>query len=54
MVLAQRRNDSKINAEWFIDTISALKDLPAEALRDLIVCSVAVKYTQVTFGILRN
>lgn len=47
MVLAQKRNDSKIDANWFTDTMTEIKDLPAEALRDLIVCSIAVKYTQV-------
>jgi phosphoribosylaminoimidazolecarboxamide formyltransferase/IMP cyclohydrolase len=48
MVLAQKRNDSKINASWFTECLTSKTDVPEAALRDLIICSIAVKYTQVT------
>lgn len=44
--LEQKRNDAEINAQTFANIVSANKDLPANALRDLIVAQIALKYTQ--------
>ncbi|CAE6508764.1 unnamed protein product [Rhizoctonia solani] len=44
--LQQNRNDAKITSELFSNTVSANKDLPREAVIDLIVATLALKYTQ--------
>ncbi|KAF8757684.1 AICARFT/IMPCHase bienzyme [Rhizoctonia solani] len=44
--LQQNRNDAKITAELFSNIVSANKDLPREAVVDLIVATLALKYTQ--------
>ncbi len=44
--LEQRRNDAPIGPELFANRISERKELPPEALRDLIVATIALKYTQ--------
>ncbi|KAJ7696050.1 bifunctional purine biosynthesis protein ade10 [Mycena rosella] len=44
--LQQRRNDSKIDAKLFDNLVTENKDLPAEALTDLILATLALKYTQ--------
>ena len=42
----QGRNDLKINEDLFTDIVTANKDLPEEAKRDLIVALITLKYTQ--------
>lgn len=44
--LEQKRNDADINVETFKNVVTKNKDLPANALRDLIVAQIALKYTQ--------
>uniref|UniRef100_S4RKR0 Bifunctional purine biosynthesis protein ATIC n=1 Tax=Petromyzon marinus TaxID=7757 RepID=S4RKR0_PETMA len=44
--LQQKRNDAVIDRTLFSNVVTARKELPEEAIRDLIVASVAVKYTQ--------
>ncbi|CAE6526199.1 unnamed protein product [Rhizoctonia solani] len=44
--LQQNRNDAKITPELFSNIVSANKDLPREAVIDLIVATLALKYTQ--------
>ncbi|ESO91937.1 hypothetical protein LOTGIDRAFT_217098 [Lottia gigantea] len=44
--LTQKHNDAVINKDLFKNITSARKDLPEEAVRDLIVASIALKYTQ--------
>jgi len=44
--MEQRRNDAVIDAKLFENVTSKNKTISSEALRDLIVASVAVKYTQ--------
>ncbi|KAK9460401.1 cytidine deaminase-like protein [Lipomyces oligophaga] len=44
--LSQKRNDVFINSASFKDIISKNKDLPASAVTDLIVATIALKYTQ--------
>jgi len=46
MVLSQKRNDAEINKQWLSEIITKNKELTEDAIRDLIVCSIAVKYTQ--------
>ncbi|XP_050664088.1 bifunctional purine biosynthesis protein ATIC isoform X2 [Leptidea sinapis] len=46
LTLEQRRNDAKINADLFKNIVTNNKNLPAEAVRDLIVATIALKYTQ--------
>jgi len=46
MVLSQKRNNCVINKEWMAEIVTKNQNLTADALRDLIVCSIAVKYTQ--------
>lgn len=46
VTLEQRRNDAQIGPSLFGNVVTKSKDLPPEALRDLIVATVAVKYTQ--------
>eukprot|EP00164_Ancoracysta_twista_P002433 GFYU01003224.1.p1 GENE.GFYU01003224.1~~GFYU01003224.1.p1 ORF type:complete len:594 (-),score=223.81 GFYU01003224.1:246-2027(-) len=42
----QKRNSFQIDEAMFKNVVTAKKDLPADNLRDLIVASIAVKYTQ--------
>lgn len=44
--LQQRRNDIKIDAELFKNIVTQNKDLPQQALTDLLVAILAIKYTQ--------
>ncbi|XP_050404123.1 bifunctional purine biosynthesis protein ATIC [Patella vulgata] len=44
--MAQKRNDATITKELFTNITTARKDLPEAAVRDLIVASIALKYTQ--------
>ncbi|KAH9505444.1 hypothetical protein Btru_057306 [Bulinus truncatus] len=44
--LEQKRNDAVIDKELFTNIVSKRKELPDEAVRDLIVSTVALKYTQ--------
>lgn len=46
MTLEQKRNDVVIDGSVFQNVVSAHKNLPAEAVRDLIVATIALKYTQ--------
>ena len=46
LTLEQRRNDALPSAECFGQVVTRNKQLPAEAIRDLIVATVALKYTQ--------
>jgi len=46
VTLEQRRNDAAITPELFGNRVTLRKDIPAEAMRDLIVATVALKYTQ--------
>ncbi|RKP22918.1 cytidine deaminase-like protein, partial [Syncephalis pseudoplumigaleata] len=44
--MQQRRNDLPIDASLFTNIVSANKSLPESAVRDLIVATIALKYTQ--------
>lgn len=44
--LEQKRNDAEINADTFRNVVSSTKNLSANAIRDLIVAQIALKYTQ--------
>lgn len=44
--LEQKRNDAVINKELFSNVATSLKTLPDSAIRDLIVATIALKYTQ--------
>jgi phosphoribosylaminoimidazolecarboxamide formyltransferase/IMP cyclohydrolase len=46
LYLAQRHNDVQINADLLHNIVSNRRDLPDSAQRDLIVATLAVKYTQ--------
>lgn len=47
MMFAQRRNDAVITPGSLTDNVvTAAKDLPADAVRDLVVALIAIKYTQ--------
>lgn len=46
LTLEQRRNDAKITPELFSNIVTANKNLTADAVRDLIVATIALKYTQ--------
>lgn len=46
VTLEQRRNEAAIDEGLFANVVTRAKDLPSAALRDLIVATVAVKYTQ--------
>lgn len=46
LTLEQRRNDARIDKSLFATVVSKNKDLPENALRDLIVATIALKYTQ--------
>ncbi|XP_025785635.1 bifunctional purine biosynthesis protein PURH [Puma concolor] len=44
--LSQKRNNGVIDKSLFSNVVTKNKDLPESALRDLIVATIAVKYTQ--------
>lgn len=44
--LTQKRNDAKIGSELFNNIVTQNKDLPEDAVRDLVVATLALKYTQ--------
>ncbi|MFC1921262.1 phosphoribosylaminoimidazolecarboxamide formyltransferase [Chloroflexota bacterium] len=44
--LEQKRNDLLIDANLFKNVVTEKKELPESAIRDLIVCTTAIKYTQ--------
>ncbi len=46
ITLEQRRNDISVGPSIFQNIVTAAKDLSQEAIRDLIVATVALKYTQ--------
>jgi phosphoribosylaminoimidazolecarboxamide formyltransferase/IMP cyclohydrolase len=46
MYLQQGRNDLEIDGAFFKNVVSAKKDVPESAVRDLIVATIALKYTQ--------
>lgn len=46
LTLEQQRNNAVINRQLFANTVSKNKNLPDSAIRDLIVATVALKYTQ--------
>ncbi|KAI9497500.1 phosphoribosylaminoimidazolecarboxamide formyltransferase/IMP cyclohydrolase [Zychaea mexicana] len=46
LYMEQKRNNIKIDASLFNNVVSKNKDLPESALRDLIVATIALKYTQ--------
>lgn len=46
MRLEQKRNDADINRDVFKNIVSKNKNLPEAAVRDLIVATIALKYTQ--------
>ncbi|XP_041970614.1 bifunctional purine biosynthesis protein ATIC [Aricia agestis] len=46
LTLEQKRNDAKITPELFQNIVTAQKNLPTNAVRDLIVATIALKYTQ--------
>lgn len=46
LCLSQKRNNGVIDRTLFNNVVTKNKDLPESALRDLIVATVAVKYTQ--------
>lgn len=46
LTLEQRRNNAVIGPELFTNIVSKCKDLPVNAVRDLIVATIALKYTQ--------
>ncbi|OMJ21120.1 Bifunctional purine biosynthesis protein ADE17 [Smittium culicis] len=46
MHLEQKRNDAVISSELFGNVVSNNKSVPSEAIRDMIVASIALKYTQ--------
>ncbi len=44
--LEQKRNNLLITADLFKNIVTEKKDVPESAIRDLIVCTTAIKYTQ--------
>lgn len=44
--LEQARNDARIDASLFKNIVTMRRELPPEALRDLIVATITLKYTQ--------
>lgn len=46
LTLEQRRNDAKITGDLFTNVVTENKELPENAIRDLIVATIALKYTQ--------
>jgi phosphoribosylaminoimidazolecarboxamide formyltransferase / IMP cyclohydrolase len=46
VTLEQRRNDAVITPELFANRVTPKQEIPTDAMRDLIVATVALKYTQ--------
>lgn len=46
LTMEQKRNDAIINNQTFQNIVSNTKEIPETAMRDLIVATIAVKYTQ--------
>lgn len=46
ITLEQRRNDVKITPDLYKNIVSKNKDLPQEAIADLLVATISLKYTQ--------
>ncbi|KAM8933391.1 bifunctional purine biosynthesis protein ATIC [Pelodytes ibericus] len=46
MQLEQKRNDAAIDSSLFSNVVTAKKEIPESAVRDLIVATIALKYTQ--------
>jgi len=46
ITIEQRRNDAKITGDIFSNIVTKNKELPDEAKRDLLVATIALKYTQ--------
>ncbi|XP_049870106.1 bifunctional purine biosynthesis protein ATIC [Pectinophora gossypiella] len=46
LTLEQRRNDAEITEDLFKNIVTNKKELPENAVRDLIVATIALKYTQ--------
>lgn len=46
VTLEQRRNDARIGPDLFENRVTRNKELPPEAMRDLTVATIALKYTQ--------
>lgn len=46
LTLEQRRNDAKITGDLFKNVVTNKNTLPSNAVRDLIVATIALKYTQ--------
>lgn len=46
ITLEQKRNDAKFTTSSFKEIVSAKKDLPEQAVIDLLVATIALKYTQ--------
>ncbi|XP_012266512.2 bifunctional purine biosynthesis protein ATIC [Athalia rosae] len=46
LTMEQKRNDAVIDKNLFTNIVTKRKDLPADAIRDLIVATIALKYTQ--------
>lgn len=46
LTLEQQRNNAVIDSQLFTNIVSSNKNLSSEALRDLIVATIALKYTQ--------
>ncbi|XP_068631195.1 bifunctional purine biosynthesis protein ATIC [Battus philenor] len=46
LTLEQRRNDAKISGDLYQNIVTKNKQLPESAVRDLIVATIALKYTQ--------
>lgn len=46
LTMEQQRNNAVIDSTLFKNVVSQNKDLPESAIRDLIVATIALKYTQ--------
>lgn len=46
LTLEQKRNDAVIDSAVFANIVSDYKKLPETAVRDLIVATIALKYSQ--------
>lgn len=44
--MSQKRNDAVITKELMSDVVTSAKDMSEDAIRDLVVATIAVKYTQ--------
>jgi phosphoribosylaminoimidazolecarboxamide formyltransferase/IMP cyclohydrolase len=46
MGFMQKRNDAVFDKSRLAKVVTALKDLPQDAINDLVLCSIAIKFTQ--------